>query len=66
MVQGVQFLLDLRASIVASHQQLLTKLFKSLEGSCPSVDLCPVLLEEERKKMSKCVVVCLCYRLHTD
>lgn len=57
MVQGVQFLLDLRASIVASHQQLLTKLFKSLEGSCPSVDLCPVFLEEERNRPS--VFVCV-------
>lgn len=57
VVQGVQLLLDLRASVVAPHQQLLAKLLKSLEGSGPSVDLGPVLLEEGRSDTRVCVCV---------
>lgn len=49
-VQSLQFLLNLRTSIVASHQQLLTKLFKGLEGTGTSINLCAVFLKNRQKK----------------
>lgn len=46
LLQGLQPLLDVAAGVVASHQQLLAKLLKGLEGSRAGVDLRAVLLRK--------------------
>lgn len=54
LLQGLQPLLDVTASIVASHKQLLAKLLEGLEGSGASVDLCTVLLREGEMHVMSC------------
>lgn len=46
--KSLQLLLDLRAGVVATGKQLLSKLLKGLEGACTSIDLSTVFLQDLR------------------
>lgn len=43
-VKSLQLLFDLRARVMPTSEQLLSKLLKGLEGSCTSIDLSAVFL----------------------